>query len=100
MSHRALGRATLPPIAQLADGFSTGGGARLDTAIVGELDDYAADLASGIRSVVDGLRRELRGVPVDVFEQRLIRAFGERDIFVAKKSVRWLAQRVADPGWA
>jgi hypothetical protein len=84
----------------LADGFSTGEGARLDTAIVGELDDYAADLASRIRSVVDGLRRELRGEQVAVAEQRLIRAFGERNIFVSKSSVRWLAQRVADPWWA
>jgi hypothetical protein len=71
----------------------------LDTAIVGDLDDYVADVASGIRSVVDGLRRELRGVPVDVAEQRLIRAFGERDIFVSRRAVRWLAQRVADPWW-
>jgi hypothetical protein len=72
----------------------------LDTAIVGESDDYAADLASGIRSVVDGLRRELRGEPVDVAEQRLIRAFGKRDIFLSKSSLRWLAQQVSDPWWA
>jgi hypothetical protein len=72
----------------------------LDTAIVGEVDDYAADLASGIRSVVDGLRRELRGEPVDVAEQRLIRAFSERDIPLSKSSLRWLAQQVCDPWWA
>jgi hypothetical protein len=72
----------------------------LDTAIVGEVDDYAADLGPGIRSVVDGLRRELRGEPVDVAEQRLIRAFSERDIFLSKSSLRWLAQQVCDPWWA
>lgn len=66
---------------------------------MGELDDYAADRASAIRSVVDGLRRELRGQPVDVAEQRLIRAFSERDIFLSKSVLRWLAQRVADPWW-
>jgi hypothetical protein len=69
----------------------------LDTAIVGELDDYAADQASGIRSVVDGLRRELRGEPVEVAEQRLIRAFDEREILLSKRELRWLAQRVTDP---
>jgi hypothetical protein len=89
----------LPRTVQLADGFSTGGGVRLDTAIVGALDDCAADIASAIRSVMDGLRRELRGEPVEVAEQRLIRAFGERDIFLSNSSLRWLAQRVADPWW-
>jgi hypothetical protein len=68
--------------------------------IVGEADDYAADLASRIRSVVDGLRRELRREPVDVAEQRLIRALGERDIFLCNRSLHWLAQHVADPWWA
>jgi hypothetical protein len=52
-----------------------------------------------MRSVVDGLRRELRGEPVEVAEQRLIRAFDERDIFLSKRELRWLAQRVANPWW-
>jgi hypothetical protein len=52
-----------------------------------------------MRSVVDGLRRELRGEPVELAEQRLIRAFDERDIFLSKRELRWLAQRVANPWW-
>jgi hypothetical protein len=89
----------MPRTGRWRTGCRPAGCARLDTAIVGKLDDYSAELASGIRSVVDGLRRELRGEPVDVAEQRLIRAFSERDIFFSKSSLHWLAQRVADPWW-
>jgi hypothetical protein len=52
-----------------------------------------------IKSAIDEVQRDSRGLPVAVVEARLVSALRKRDAFLPIKHVRCLARDMADPWW-